>query len=213
MRDPQVIYEIVGYVASILIAISLTMSSLLKLRITNLIGAIFFTAYGLLIGAYPIAAVNGFIVVIDSYYLYQMLRAKEFFSLLEVMQGSRFLPTFINFHSEEIHRFFPNFSYQESDSHLAFFVLRDMVPAGLFIAEPTSPESAHILLDFVARGFRDLRVARFVFVENAGVFRARGIRLLTAEAATSKHVRYLERMGFRSQTTETGVSVYALAID
>ncbi|MDX9954060.1 MAG: hypothetical protein RBT75_08190 [Anaerolineae bacterium] len=210
---PQAVYEIVGYVASVLIAISLMMSSLLKLRLTNLIGAIVFTVYGLLIKAYPIAAVNGFIVIVDIYYLYQMLRAKEYFSLLEVMKGSRFLHTFLNFHREEIHRFFPNFVYEASDAHLAFFVLRDMVPAGLFIAEPTGPQSAHILLDFVAPGYRDLRVAQFVFVENAHIFREKGIHRFTAEAATPKHARYLERIGFHPESsTEDGQTRYVLTI-
>ncbi len=209
--DSQQIYEIIGYIASILIAISLMMSSLLKLRVTNLIGAIFFTAYGLLISAYPIAAVNGFIVIIDCYYLYQMLRAKEYFSLLEVMKGSRFLHTFLNFHREEIRRFFPNFVYEASDEHLAFFVLRDMVPAGLFIAEPLSPHEARILLDFVAPGYRDLRVAHFVFVENADIFRKKGIHRLITEAATPKHAKYLKRIGFHAETAE-GSTHYTLAL-
>lgn len=210
---PPLLYEIIGYAASVLVALSLMMSSLLKLRVTNLIGALCFTAYGLLIRAYPIAAVNGFIVLIDSYYLYQMLRVKEFFSLLQVLKGSRFVPTFLNFHREEIQKFFPNFTYQESDTQLAFFVLRNMVPAGLFIAEPTAPGCAHILLDFVAPGYRDLRVAHFVYVENAHIFHEQGIQQLTAEATNPKHARYLERMGFHREATEAGNIRYTLALN
>ncbi len=59
------VYEIIGYIASALVAISLMMSSILKLRVINLIGAAFFTVYGLLIGAYPVAVVNFIIVLID----------------------------------------------------------------------------------------------------------------------------------------------------
>ncbi len=55
------IYEIIGYTASILVAVSLMMRSVFKLRVINLPGAVAFTAYGLLIGAYPVAAVNFFI--------------------------------------------------------------------------------------------------------------------------------------------------------
>ncbi len=43
------IFEIVGYVASILVAVSLLMRSILRLRVINLIGAITFVIYGLLI--------------------------------------------------------------------------------------------------------------------------------------------------------------------
>jgi hypothetical protein len=64
------VYEIIGYIASILVAVSLMMSSILKLRVINLIGAACFTVYGLLIDAYPVAVVNFIIVLIDLYYLY-----------------------------------------------------------------------------------------------------------------------------------------------
>ena len=37
----------------------------------NLIGALLFTAYGLIINAYPVAAVNAFIVLVNIYYLQQ----------------------------------------------------------------------------------------------------------------------------------------------
>ena len=65
--------EIIGYAASILVAISLTMSQILKLRIYNLIGALAFCIYGFLIPAYPIFFVNGFIVCINIYYLVFMI--------------------------------------------------------------------------------------------------------------------------------------------
>ena len=49
------------------------MSSILKLRVINLVGAALFTVYGLLIGAYPVAVMNLFIVLIDLYYLRDMV--------------------------------------------------------------------------------------------------------------------------------------------
>ena len=61
--------ELIGYLGSILVAVSLMMKSLLRLRIINLIGALFFTIYGVLLGAYPVAFLNGIIVCIDLYYL------------------------------------------------------------------------------------------------------------------------------------------------
>lgn len=211
--DTHAIYESIGYAASILIAISLMMKSLLRLRLINLLGAVFFTAYGLLIGAYPIAAVNGFIVIIDCYYLYQMLRSKEYFTLLRAIQGSRFVQYFLNFHRAEIAAFFPDFVYEEQDEQLAFFVLRDMVPAGLFIARPTeAPGTARILLDYVAPGYRDLQVARFVYMEHAHLFREQGIHRLIAETTNPQHARYLERIGFAPEATTDGQTRYSLAI-
>ena len=67
-------FEMLGYMASVFVAISLMMRSVTKLRVINLIGAVLFTAYGLVIAAYPVAVVNGFIVLVNIYYLQQTWR-------------------------------------------------------------------------------------------------------------------------------------------
>ncbi len=84
--DLSLTYEIVGYVASALVAISLMMSSILKLRVINLLGAALFTLYGLLIGAYPVAVVNFVIALIDLYYLRDMMTSRGHFRPFEVQQ-------------------------------------------------------------------------------------------------------------------------------
>lgn len=66
-------FEMLGYMASVFVAVSLMMRSLVKLRVINLVGAVLFTVYGLVIAAYPVAVVNGFIVLVNLYYLRQSL--------------------------------------------------------------------------------------------------------------------------------------------
>ncbi len=78
--DLSLTYEIIGYVASVLVAVSLMMRSVLKLRVINLLGAAVFTLYGLLIGAYPVAVVNFVIALIDLYYLREFITSKEYFT-------------------------------------------------------------------------------------------------------------------------------------
>ncbi|MCE9788342.1 hypothetical protein [Shewanella chilikensis] len=74
------IWEWVGYLASVVVAISLMMSNIKRLRWWNLLGAALFVAYGVAIAAYPVALVNFFIVLIDAYYLVKLYRtpAPEF---------------------------------------------------------------------------------------------------------------------------------------
>lgn len=72
--DSAMIWEWVGYLASVVVAISLMMSDIKKLRWLNLFGAMLFVAYGMAIQAYPVAAVNFFIVLIDLYYLVKIYR-------------------------------------------------------------------------------------------------------------------------------------------
>ncbi|MGO1298875.1 MAG: hypothetical protein ACTMIA_16505 [Vibrio sp.] len=64
--------QIMGYAASIMVAISLTMKNIIKLRIINFIGCIIFCIYGSLIGAWPVVATNAFISIVNIYYLYKM---------------------------------------------------------------------------------------------------------------------------------------------
>lgn len=72
--ESATIWEWVGYLALVVVAISLMMSNIKKLRWWNLIGAALFVAYGVAIDAYPVALVNFFIVLIDIYYLVKLYR-------------------------------------------------------------------------------------------------------------------------------------------
>jgi len=187
--------ELIGYLGSILVAISLMMKSLLRLRIINLIGALFFTLYGILLGAYPVAFLNGIIVCIDLYYLVQMWRQKDFFTFLEVSPNGKYLNAFLEFYREDILEIIPTFTSNTDDDLLCFFILRNMMPAGLFIAKLRG-EEAHIQLDYVIPNYRDFQVARFIFEDNAAFFRQRGIRRFVSDGGSPIHQRYLEKMEF-----------------
>ena len=189
--------ELIGYLGSILVAVSLMMRSLLRLRLINLIGALFFTTYGALLGAYPVAVLNGLIVCIDLYYLFQMWQQKDFFTFLEVSPKSEYLRAFTSFYKADIAKIIPNYTHrtEPEESVLCFFILRNMVPAGLFITT-VQAEDAHVKLDYVIPNYRDFQVARFIFEDNATFFTQRGIHRFVSEAGSDFHRTYLERMEF-----------------
>lgn len=70
--DIHMIVELVGYLGSILVVVSVLMTSMVKLRIVNSIGASIFTVYALIIQSYPTALMNFSLVVINLYYLARM---------------------------------------------------------------------------------------------------------------------------------------------
>lgn len=70
--DIHMIVELVGYLGSILVVVSVLMISMVKLRIVNSIGASIFTVYALIIRSYPTALMNFSLVVINLYYLTRM---------------------------------------------------------------------------------------------------------------------------------------------
>ncbi|HJG95933.1 MAG TPA: lactate dehydrogenase [Romboutsia timonensis] len=69
--------EWVGYAASLFIVLSLTMTSIIKLRIINSIGCLLFIIYGLNLNAYPVVISNALIVMINIYNLYMLSKGKK----------------------------------------------------------------------------------------------------------------------------------------
>jgi hypothetical protein len=136
---------------------------------------------GALIAAYPVAAVNLFIVFVNLYFLWGMLRTREFFRLLEVHPGSEYLRFFLDFHAADVRRFFPHLDRIPAPGELNVFVLRGSVPAGLLVGERQG-DTLRVVLDFVIPQFRDFKVGRYLFREQAGFFRERGIREIVTAA-------------------------------
>ncbi|MFB9136783.1 YgjV family protein [Vibrio sp. AK197] len=75
--------EMIGYAASIMVALSLTMKDIKKLRVINFIGCALFAAYGLMIGAWPVVVTNGFIACVNVYFLTKMQQEKKAQSKLQ----------------------------------------------------------------------------------------------------------------------------------
>lgn len=194
--DSSFIYEIIGYAASLLVAFSLTMKSLQKLRIVNMIGAIVFIVYGLLIGAIPVAFLNTLILGVNVYNLWQMWQQKDYFTLMEVRAESAYLKHFLDFYRKEILEFTPTYLFKPKSEQLVLFVLRNMMPVGVLIVKPEE-ESATIFLDFVIPGYRDFRAGKFLFEQSAEFFRQRGITSLLSDPGNPRHETYLKRMGFK----------------
>jgi hypothetical protein len=189
--------EVIGYAGSLLVAVSLMMSSLVKLRWINLAGAAAFAVYGWVVGAFPVLAVNGFIVLVNIYYLWSMNRTRDYFSLMEIRRlDNDYLQTFLEFHAADINRFFPGFSLEALRNPRMTFILRNVNPAGLVVYEEEE-DQVRIHLDYVLPSYRDLRCARFFLEQMAPIWRGRGIRRMLSPAAGATHRDYLKRLGFR----------------
>ncbi len=91
---PYYFPKLLGYLASALIAMSMMMSSVLWLRVINMVGATAFTTYGLLIHAYPVAALNGLIVVVNGSYVFRTLTTGEYFQVLKLEPQLGYLKIF-----------------------------------------------------------------------------------------------------------------------
>jgi len=197
--------EWVGYLASAIIAVSLLMSSLVKLRWLNLVGSILFAAYGFMINALPVGLINTIIVFINVYYLYKIYTFKEYFKIVEITQKSEYLNSFFNFYKDDIKKFFSKFNFEIEKAPVRFYILRNMVVAGVFIASEYGKESLFIDLDFVIPEYRDFKIGTFIFEHDEQYFLEKGYKHLISYASNRKHNSYLKRMGFREMELDGNI--------
>ena len=190
-----------GYLASAIIAFSMTMNSILKFRWINLAGASSFAIYGFLIQAYPVSFLNGFIVVVDLYYLYSFYSKKEAFEIQEVSHDNAYLKRFLNFHQADIQRFFPGYSYEPQEQDMIYLILRDMSVAGLFIASETQAGTLMVRLDYVIPAYRDFKNGHFIYNQLHGRLAGARYSKVISPAYSSLHSKYLNKLGFK-QTQE-----------
>lgn len=199
--------EILGFVASAVVAVSLMMSNVFWLRIINGIGGLIFTVYGVLIGSAPVAVMNGFVVLIDLYYLSQSF-GSDYFKVLEVESSGYYLKKFLSFYAKEITKFMPEFTGKIADDANVFFILRNMVPAGLLVTREHEDGKLWVEMDFVIPAYRDSKVGKYVYAHQEEIFDASKYKAVYCEAVEKKHQQYLKRMGF----VEKSEGLYSLEL-
>ncbi len=187
-----------GYVASGIIALSMTMSSIVKFRWINLAGALSFATYGFLIDAIPVTFLNGFIALVDVYYLGKIYSKKEHFETLEVRSDNRYLLRFLKFHNKEIQKFFPGFVYKPEMNSISFFVLRNMRVAGIFLAHRENNDTLKVGLDYVIPEYRDFKNGHYIYHRLRGRFIKEGLKKVVIPVYSKKYAAYLKKMEFKS---------------
>lgn len=191
--------EWIGYLASVIIAISMAFSSVTRFRWANLVGAFLFSTYGFLIGALPVAFLNGFIVCVDIYYLYRIYSQKEHFEILETDIRNTYVDKFIEFYKKDIHKYFPEFNLYKDDEAICYLILRNVSPTGLFIAKTNiSKKTLRVELDYVIPEYRDLKNGQFIY-QQIGRNILSNVQLIEAKTFGKKHQKYLKRLGFSEQ--------------
>lgn len=198
------ILEWIGYLASVIVALSLAMSSIVKFRWINLIGASTFSIYGFLIGALPVGFLNALIALIDVYFLYTIYSRKEVFETLEIRSDNKYLLRFLDFHDKEIQKYFPEFTYKPEMNTISFFVLRNMSVAGLFLAHREDESTLKVGLDYVIPEYRDFKNGRYIYSHLKNSFIENGFKKVVSAGQSKKHSKYLKKIGF----IESGNGVY-----
>ncbi|MGE0076477.1 MAG: hypothetical protein AB7S48_01305 [Bacteroidales bacterium] len=193
------VLEWIGYSASVTIAISMAISSIVKFRWVNLVGALLFSIYGFLIGSLPVGFLNGIIVVVDAYYLYLIYSRKDVYEVLGVRPDNKYLLRFIEFHQNDMQKFFPEFEYKPDSNTITYLVLRNMAVAGVFVARTTEIKNLEVEIDYVLPEYRDFKNGKYVYYWLSKKFSENGYTKIIATGASKEYDKYLVKLGFTEE--------------
>lgn len=205
----NVIYEIIGYVASAVTAFSLTMKNIKRLRWWNMFGAATFSAYGAMIGAWPVFALNGFVAIVDVYYLITMNKHKEYFDLMEIdIHHSDYAKRYLNFYRDDIETYFPGFKIDPAKKYRAVFCLRDANPVNLIVVSEQREKEILIELDYVIPEYRDMRNGQYFYHEGVKKLGLDQGQTFVSKNTNPSHQKYLKVLGFKQADEENGTPVF-----
>ena len=196
----EVIYEILGYVASIFVAISLMMSSIIKLRVINFVGAVLFSIYGFLIGALPVGVLNGLIAVFNIYHLSRLTRKEESFKIKAYNTvESDLLNVFFEFYSHDIKNFFPEFEKDliriKQEKQFSVVIFRNNVPAGVLVGFKEG-DNLNVVIDYAVPEYRDFKLANYLYTNKKIILLNENINKVITVTTLDKHKKYLQKLNF-----------------
>ena len=188
----ELILELIGYLGSALVIVSMLMTSVVKLRVINTIGSVIFCAYALAIHSYPTAAMQVCLIIINIINLYKLNNTKKEYSAINTNAADCFLTHFLLSNSSDIKKFFPDFSTPDIKDKIILITCGE-VPAGVFICEEDN-KNLKVKIDYTTPAYRDCSAGKFVYNH----LKQLGYKTVTAETKIPSHEKYLRKMGFES---------------
>lgn len=192
MPMKQEMLELIGYVSSVLILISLLMTSAVKFRVINAVGSVIFTVYAVLIHSYPTAVLNGCLVAVDLWFLVKVLRTRLEYSVEQASREDSAVRHFLKENAADIAKFFPDWQNEAQRADRIYVVYYGMTMAGILAGTANADGSLSVLLDYTTPLHRDCSVGKALYPALGRL----GYRRLLAQTELKKHGRYLEKMGF-----------------
>jgi len=192
-----------GYLASLVVLISLTQSSILKLRIINFIGCLLFASFAYFIDSVPTIFMNLGIACINIYYLHQIYSSKEEFKIISASLDSEYFEHFISVNQQDIEKQISVDSVKTADQ--LFYMLRDNNIAGVLAGKKEANGIFTIVLDYVTPPYRDFKLGNYYFIKHTEFLKDKGINALRAFANNDDHRLYLKKMGFAPSARDTNI--------
>ena len=186
--------ELVGYVASALVVLSLAMTSVVKLRVISLSGSVVFVVYGVLLGSVPIIITNAAVAALNLWFLRKEFSPHRDLGAVPIAADAPFLSDFLRSHRADIAKTWPGFT-GVSDGAFCLVLMRDGLPAGALVGSPEG-KTLRLSLDYVMQAYRDSRIGQWLYGPGARVLTEAGFADVRATGVDEAASAYLMRAGF-----------------
>ena len=185
--------ELFGYLGTVLVIVSMLMTSVVRLRVINVIGGVISGIYAVLIHAVPMALMNFCLIAINLFNLYRLLRTKRQFEIVKSTGADALVQYFLSHNGKDIENFFPEFSAAPVANTTAYVVCCNGNPAGILLGQQDSDGAMDVFIDYSVPTYRDCSVGGYLYQNLPGL----GVsKLVSARPAADSHQAYLEKMGF-----------------
>lgn len=188
--------DLLGWGGSVLLVYSLLQSSVLRLRVLNLIACVVLIVFNALLSVWPMVGMNLALVAINAWFVVRMLRERHDDAAFEVLQVSptdEYLRHVLRVHGEDILAFNPGFVHDPyADDQEAFLVMRGDETVGVVLLS-VQGDTAHIVLDYVTARYRDFSPGEFVW-RRADLLAEHGVRRVLSRPDMVD--AYYDKVGF-----------------
>ncbi|WP_062517448.1 YgjV family protein [Demequina gelatinilytica] len=200
------VFEVIGWIGSILVVWSLTQSRVLRFRWMNLAGSILATGYNAVFEIWPFVAMNGAIAVINTYWIIRLQRERHdpgVYQVLPLAPDDPFLQHVLRVHAADIAKHRPDFvakTLATAGRRSTFLVTRGDEAVGVVALHDEGAGVGLVELDWVKPRFRDFTPGEFVY-RDSGALTAAGFRRVEIETHPELDREYLRNVGFSTQGT------------
>lgn len=186
--------ELIGYLGSLLVVISMLMTSVKKLRVVNTIGSVIFTAYAFVIQSYPTAFMNLCLIVINVVNLVKLVKAEKTYGIIQCYKDESIVQLYLKQNLEDIKRYFPEFDPTSGGHAQTFLVFTGSLPIGIAIGNMKDSSTISIELDYTIPSYRDYSVGKFLYKYLSENF---NVSKVIFEGKLAVNDAYLEKMSFK----------------
>lgn len=195
------VLEIVGWLGSALLVLSLAQTRVVRFRVLNLVACVVLVVYNAVIEVWPMAAVNVVLVAVNTWVLVGLLRRRHderTYDAVPIGVDEPLLGHLLRRHEADLRAFNPGLpdDVAAGADHAFLVTTGDEVVGVVLSRAGEQPGEEQVVLDYVLPAYRDFTPGEFVF-RRGGPFAALGVRRLVASPGMAASDRYLRAVGFR----------------